>query len=94
MRARYAAYARGDASFVQATTDPDGPQWEPDAARWRASIEAFHRGTRFVSLEILNVEPAHVTFRAGLEQGGRDASFTERSRFTQRGARWYYHGRA
>lgn len=93
MRARYAAYARADATFIMDTTDPEGPQWEPDAARWRASIEAFSRATRFHGLSILKVEPAHVTFRAGLEQGGRDASFTERSRFTLRAGRWRYHGR-
>jgi SEC-C motif-containing protein len=95
MRARYAAYARGDTAFIIATTDPDGPQWDPDRARWEASIASFSRGTRFVGLEVEPVEAgtgvAHVTFVARLTQRGADASFRERSRFTHRGGRWLYH---
>jgi SEC-C motif-containing protein len=99
MRSRYAAYARGLVDYVIATTDPDGPAWEgrgTDLGVWRASIQRFARGTRFTGLEILEA-PAPlgptgtVTFRARLLQGGGDASFSERSRFTHRGGNWRYH---
>lgn len=98
MRARYAAYARGDTAFIIATTDPDGPQWDPDRARWEASIASFSRSTRFVGLEVEPVDPnavptaiPQVTFLARLIQRGADASFRERSRFTHRGGRYLYH---
>ena len=78
-----------------ATTHPAGPQFEADEVRWRAGIDAFSRGSRFVALEIVADEPgdteSFVTFRAGLRQSGADASFTERSRFLRLGSRWFYH---
>jgi SEC-C motif-containing protein len=95
MRSRYAAYALGLVEYVVETTDPAGPQWSDDPG-WREQIAAFCRGTRFTSLHILEAPAPHgdegfVTFRAGLSQGGQDASFTERSRFTRAGGRWRYH---
>ncbi len=95
MRARYSAYALGDAAFIITTTEPDGPQWEPDEAAWRASIAAFTRSFRFRGVTIRDAPPADgdvgfVTFTAHLEAGGVDRSFTERSRFVLRD-RWRYH---
>ena len=100
MRSRYAAYALGRTDYIVATTDPGGPQWqgEPggDTAPWEADIRRFCETTRFVGLRILEApEPVGdegtVSFRAELEQGGRDASFAERSRFTRADGRWRYH---
>ena len=89
MRSRYAAYALGKSRYIMETTASQ----REDRDVWRAEIERFSAGTRFTGLEILSVEPgeevAFVTFRAGLEQAGQDASFTERSRFVRRG-RWLY----
>lgn len=95
MRARYSAYALGDAAFIITTTEPDGPQWEPDEAAWRASITTFTRSFRFRGVTILDAPLAggdvgFVTFTAHLEAGGVDRSFTERSRFVLRD-RWRYH---
>ncbi len=99
MRSRYAAYARGLAGYVLATTDPDGPAWEGDGPggmdAWRASVQRFTRSTRFVGLDILDAPPpvggsGTVTFRARLTQGGADATFTERSTFMHRGGNWRY----
>lgn len=92
MRSRYAAYALGLVDHIIATTDPSGPQWEPDAAVWATRIEAFCAQTRFVGLSIDDApspgdDEGFVTFTASLEQRGADASFTERSRFTA-DARW------
>lgn len=89
MRSRYAAYALGKVRYVMETT-AEPPE---DRESWRADIQRFCDGTRFTGLEIRSVEPgeteAWVTFHAVLDQGGRDASFTERSRFVRR-ERWLY----
>ena len=95
MRSRYAAYALGDAAYIQRTTHPGGPHWEPDAAAWARSILVFCRSTDFEALEVRAAsedgERGEVTFRAQLVQGGRDASFVERSRFLRVEGRWLYH---
>jgi len=97
MRSRFAAYSTGRADYILATTHPDGPHFEPDTDAWIASVRSFSAGTRFRGLSILDAsdvvdDRATVTFRAVLEQGGHNASFTERSTFF-RGAdgRWRYH---
>lgn len=95
MRSRYAAYARGLIDYVLDTTDPQGPQWQPERGAWVEQVRRFARHTRFEGLRILAHEPgeseAFVTFAATLEQAGRDASFAERSRFVKRDGRWLYH---
>lgn len=90
MRSRYAAYALGLAPYIVATSDP--PQ---DLA----GVQQFCEHTRFTGLRILEAPEAlvgvgFVSFQAGLEQGGQDASFSERSRFERRGPeqRWVYVG--
>lgn len=95
MRSRYAAYALGLVDYVIRTTDPEGPQWEADRAAWERSIRAFSAGARFVGLRIHHAhaegDEGEVTFTAGLSAGGRDASFTERSRFRRGPDGWRYH---
>ena len=95
MRSRYAAYALGKVDYVLTTTDPDGPQFERDAAAWRASVAAFSAGTQFLGLTVLATaatgDVGEVTFHVRLTQAGRDASFGETSRFTLRAGRWFYH---
>lgn len=95
MRSRFAAYASARVDYVIATTDPGGPAASPDRRGWADEIERFCRETRFVGLSVLGStlegDEGTVTFRAVLEQGGRDASFVERSVFRRTGGRWYYH---
>lgn len=94
MRSRFSAYAIGLAAYVVETTDPDGAHWRDDRREWLADIDAFSRGTRFLALEILAAgadgDAGWVTFHATLEQGGQDASFTERSTFRRVQGRWRY----
>lgn len=76
-----------------ATTDPNGPLFETDAAAWRSSIERFSKGMRFIGLKIhqfVDAEPAYVTFTAHLMAGDEDRSFTEKSRFSKLQGRWFY----
>ena len=81
MRSRFSAYALGKTRYIMETTH--APRADTEA--WRAEIKQFCAATRFEGLSIEKVEPgepeAWVTFRAVLSQDGRDASFTERSRF-------------
>jgi SEC-C motif-containing protein len=96
MRARYSAYAVGDVRFLVATTDPEGPVWRADTARWSEEIRAFCRMTSFDGLRVLSHEPGEaesfVTFHARLSANGRDVGFGERSRFRKVGGRWLYWG--
>ena len=95
MRARYAAFAYGLAGFLIETTHPEGAAYEADHRTWHASILEFSGATAFAGLEILGAEAegdeGWVTFRAALQQGTRDVSFTERSRFLREDGRWRYH---
>lgn len=95
MRSRYAAYAQGLVDYVIDTTDPTGPQWQERQA-FAAQIRQFCEQTDFQGLTIVEAPPAQgdegfVTFTAQLSRGAVDTSFTERSRFTRRDGRWYYH---
>jgi len=95
MRSRFSAYSLGNIDHLQATTDPAGPHWRPDATVWRQELQAFCTRTRFLGLRILEAPPpqgAHgvVAFHATLERDGGDVSFGERSRFVRRGGRWLY----
>ena len=96
MRSRYAAYALGLVDYILRTTDPEGAAWEADEEAWRASVVAFSASATFTGVEILEMSPgpgedeAQVRFRARLEQDGRDASFSEMSRFRLVEGRWLY----
>ena len=92
MRSRFSAYALGLVDHQVATTHPEGR--DPDPDRQRASIETFCQSTRFVALEVYAAsadgDRGEVSFWARLEQGGRDASFGERSVFERVDGRWLY----
>ncbi|HJN77105.1 MAG TPA: YchJ family metal-binding protein [Myxococcota bacterium] len=81
MRSRYSAYAMGHIDHVLRTQTPVPP---------REQVEAFVRSTRFSRLVVEEARGDTVTFTATLEQGGKDASFRERSRFEKVGGAWLY----
>jgi len=94
MRSRFSAYALGLVDYVLATTHPDGPH--DGRYGQREQVEAFCRNTDFDGLEILDAsevegDRGEVAFHATLRQGGRDASFGERSVFFRVDGRWLYH---
>lgn len=96
MRSRWSAYSVGASDYIIATTDPHGPLYRADTARWREEIAAFSATTRFEKLVIRELGPVRehrgiVEFFAQLSRDGRDVSFTERSRFVERDGRWLYH---
>ncbi len=95
MRSRFAAFALGLVDYLIDTTDPDGRVHREDRAEWAEELAGYCREVSFDSLEIegagVRGAEAWVKFRAGLTRKGRDASFTERSRFVQRNGLWVYH---
>lgn len=97
MQSRYTAYALGNASYIIATTDPDGPMWETDHDAWRASIADFSRGCDFLGVHVLDEsadgDDGTVHFHALLSRRREDVSFQEHSIFARRGGRWLYWGR-
>ena len=95
MRARFSAYALGDAPYILRTTDPEGPQHEADLQAWAAQVLSFCQSTRFEGLKIVSGwaggSEGQVHFEATLTQGERDASSAEVSRFTKGSQGWLYH---
>ncbi len=98
MRSRYSAYALGNVRYIIATTHPASPLQQTDQAAWRQELRQFCQQTTFLSLRIVADDEhvaragewATVTFRAGLIQGGQDASYTEQSLFERVAGRWLY----
>jgi SEC-C motif-containing protein len=80
MRARYAAYAVGDADFVFAT-------WHP---RTRPDDVVLDPDLTWTGLEIEGDGPDWVEFTAGYLSRGGAGRLHERSRFERRGGRWLY----
>jgi SEC-C motif-containing protein len=95
MRSRYSAYAAGDAAYIVATTHPGSPGWQAGRAAWMEEVAMFVVATRFLGLTVHEAvetgDTAIVVFTARLEQGGRDATMHERSRFLRGDGRWLYH---
>jgi SEC-C motif domain protein len=94
MRSRYSAYALNLTQYIIDTTHPQNPSYEHNQSKWKKELANFSRYTRFTSLEILDFtetkNEAFVTFKAGLEQMGSDASFIEKSRFLNENGKWLY----
>jgi SEC-C motif-containing protein len=94
MRSRYCAYAKKLAGYLMATTHPQNPHYLTDKNEWEKQILLFCNHTVFQNLKILSFQDgeteAFVSFTAVLRQQGRDASFTEKSRFQKVEGRWLY----
>ena len=71
--------------------------YDPDL-KWATPMtdgNQFCDATTFVSLSVLDTtdgaDGSFVTFTASLTQAGKDAGFTERSKFYKVDGRWLYH---
>lgn len=95
MRSRFSAYALNLPDYIIETTHPDNPHYQKNKNAWKRSISQFSKSTFFQNLEILNFNEdanfATVTFTAYILQGGKDATFTEKSYFNKSKDRWLYH---
>ena len=96
MRSRYSGYVLRKINYIMGTTHPSQQETHRPFSRWKQEIAQFSDQMSFDGLEILEVEErgdiGFVTFKAHLSQGGKDLSFTEKSRFEKRGDRWFYTG--
>jgi SEC-C motif-containing protein len=94
MRSRYCAYALGLTDYIIRTTHPMNSAYKEDRKAWKNEIEEFCKQTTFLKLEVLQFQEgdvaAVVLFTAYLKQNGRDATFTERSRFEKLNGVWLY----
>jgi SEC-C motif-containing protein len=94
MRSRYAAFALGLVQYLMDTTDPQGPHYGVNRARWGADLEGYCGRATFPGLEVRGTgsdgDTGWVEFRAEVTLDGKDASFVEHSTFTRRGGRWLY----
>jgi SEC-C motif-containing protein len=95
MRSRFSAYSIGLVEHIITTTDPSGPHWSPDSARWKSDIRHFMDSTQFMSLEVIDsnteAETGWVHFSAQLHQGGSAHELSEKSHFVKHGESWTYH---
>jgi SEC-C motif-containing protein len=96
VRARYTAFVLGKARFIMETTHPTASHFQADRAAWRAELQESCRRVSFAGLAIHGHEvdedrgEAFVSFTVEMQVDGRDAGFTERSRFLRDGNRWWY----
>lgn len=95
MRSRYSAYALKNPQYIINTTHPLNDEYKEDTKDWYLDICSFCDNTDFKGLEILDskddINESFVTFKANLEQDGRDISFCEKSKFLKVDGRWLYH---
>lgn len=94
MRSRYSAFAMNIPNYLIETTHPDNPGFRYGKEKWAREIGRFSRITEFIKLEIMDswqgYEEATVTFCAHLKVIGKEATFTEKSRFVKKDDRWVY----
>lgn len=97
LRSRYCAYAIGECAYILKTTHPLNPESKKSPQEREKELRLFAKHTDFQALEVLDegmyapsdylqneetsTKEAWVKFHAGLDQGGQDASFEEKSRF-------------
>ncbi len=94
MRSRYTAYLLGEVAYLMASTDPAGPHWRPDPARWATELRDYCARARFLGLDVQDTGFADglptVSFEAKLLLDGVPQVIQERSRFRQLAGRWTY----
>lgn len=98
MRSRYTAYVASDMTYIMDTTHPTSEWHRDDRTAWKRELERITKDSQYVALTIKNSQLSEngsvgwVTFHAGILQNGKDASFTEKSRFEKHDGRWKYAG--
>lgn len=96
MRSRYSAYALGNVRYIMETTHPDSPYYQKNKSAWIKSLKTYTTQTAFIGLQVHEAtsgedeKTGFVSFTAILLQNGRNASFTEKSRFLRVNNRWLY----
>ncbi len=95
MRSRYSAYASSLADYIIKTTHHEHSDAKIPRPERIKNILDFCTHTKFTGLDIIEFidgkDTAYVTFKAHLEQDGKDVSFTEKSLFKKENNVWKYH---
>ncbi|MFO0684022.1 MAG: YchJ family metal-binding protein [Sandaracinus sp.] len=98
MRSRYAAFARGELSYLFRTLHADHDDHAQGEAAWVRSAAQGAKRARYDALAILDRDGpdtdgvARVLFHVTMRVDGRDASFAELSSFAHDGTGWRYVG--
>ena len=96
MRSRYSAYALGNVRYIIDTTHADSPYAQKNKSQWIKSLKEYTDRTTFVGLLVQETsieddgKTGYVVFSAVLLQDGKNASFSEKSRFFLVNNRWLY----
>ena len=97
LRARYTAFKYRLPDFLMATTNPEGPEYQPDLVSWRKELLKFCDSLCFEGLEIdregaKDAESARITFTVNMVEKGSIKMFkaTEDSLFRLRDGKWLY----
>lgn len=80
MRSRYAAFAVGDAAYLEDT-------WHPST---RPATVELGEGLTWLSLQVIDAQDDQVEFVARFRGPGGSGFVRERSQFVQQGGRWLY----
>lgn len=100
MRSRFAAFARGELSYLFRTLHPDHDDHPQGEAAWVRAAAQSGKRARYDALAILDRDgpdadgTARVLFHVTMRFDGRDASFAELSSFAHDGTGWRYVGGA
>ena len=92
MRSRYSAYAKENTAYIQKTTHPKSPHYNPNKEQWLQDILHFCKTTQFVKLEILGHGENWVFFKAHLVQEHKPVLLQEKSFFEKVNSHWRYTG--
>lgn len=94
MKARYSAYVQNNPEYILKTTHPASPQYTENMSQWKRNVQLFSENTHFQKLKIIDFQEkgnlATVTFTVYIQQGDKDATFTEKSFFEKRKGKWLY----
>ena len=94
MKARFSAYAIGDAEFIIKTTHPQNEQFRASTKQWKSEILYFSKITQLEELKILKFEEGEhngfVEFNLIFIQNNIASRLHEKSYFLKSGDEWLY----
>jgi SEC-C motif-containing protein len=90
VRARFSAFALGEADFLWRTLHPDHDDRERPRDEVLRELREASRTHRYLRLEILRSEDTRVLFSVKVFAKGKDLSFQELSTFARAEGGWRY----
>ena len=96
MRSRYSAYVLRNVRYIINTTHRDNESYQANKGAWERTLKQFlskadYMGLRVMSSEVNDTDDeGYVSFIALLIYDGKEASFSEKSRFVKENNKWLY----